>query len=510
MSQQPQPSPEHVSSDDSQKSKDAAALPNRSSPRWLVFLKPKVGIPLAILLVLVSIPLAYRSWRISSLPPIDEPFDVKAFLAETVTDEENAFVEYRRAFAMLVDYSGPSNVWDSYHERMEGRWDDVPSDFEPWFKANESTLEMWLEGTKKPKGCFTPRRKFTIVPPDYPSDARTLARLAVLKAGKLTHDGNVKESWELLHGAFRFSLHVGQSDTLIERLTAAGIQPLIHLGLCAWAHHPKTTAADLERASDALSNDYCTLTRPLSVTLKTQYVIAKPMVPLVNQGIGVFHDNSTVEFAYMFVIGEPQFSELALKHVLANQLEGVDDDLSTRPPFVPGSNCLFDLPLSASRPLSGADLEKTMIPVPAIDLLAGLPQLKLIIAVRDHESLRHSSLLAVLAIERFVRRNGRFPASLEECSQIVDSERFSDPYQTANRPLIFRANADYAVVYSLGTDGVDDAYPVEPPDGNQQSSITRLSHLGHTFEGYRIPLWRPESDADVDEDDSVVSDNVQD
>jgi len=396
MSQQPQPSPEHESSDESQNSNDAAALPNRRAPRWLVFLKPKVGIPLAIFLVLVSIPLAYRSWRISSLPPIDEPFDVKAFLAETVTDEENAFVEYRRAFAMLVDYSGPSNVWDSYHERMEGRWDDVPSDFEPWFKANKSTLEIWLEGTTKPKGCFTPRRKFTVVPPDYPSDARTLARLAVLKAGKLTHDGTVKESWELLHGAFRFSLHVGQSDTLIERLTGAGIQPM------------------------------------------------------------------------------------------------------------------FDLKSSASRPLSGVELEKTFTPVPAIDLLAGFPPLKLTIAARDHEFLRHSAILAVLAIERFVRRNGRFPASLEECSQIVDSERFSDPYQTANRPLIFRANADYAVVYSLGTDGVDDAYPVEPPDGNQQSSVTRLSHLGQTFEGYRIPLWRPESDADVDEDDSVVSDNVQD
>lgn len=52
---------------------------DRRPPKWLVLFNPKVGIPLAILIVLASIPLAIRSWRISSLPQIEKPFDVEAF-----------------------------------------------------------------------------------------------------------------------------------------------------------------------------------------------------------------------------------------------------------------------------------------------------------------------------------------------------------------------------------------------------------------------------------------------
>ena len=71
-------------------------------PKWLILFKPKVGIPLAILLMLAAIPLAIRNWRISNIPQIDEPFDVEAFCSVTIPDEENAFVEYREAFALFV------------------------------------------------------------------------------------------------------------------------------------------------------------------------------------------------------------------------------------------------------------------------------------------------------------------------------------------------------------------------------------------------------------------------
>jgi hypothetical protein len=79
---------------------------DRRAPWWLVLLKPKVGIPLAVFLVLAAIPLGIRSWRISSLPHIDEPFDVEAFCSVTIPNEKNAFVEYREAFDLFVEFRG--------------------------------------------------------------------------------------------------------------------------------------------------------------------------------------------------------------------------------------------------------------------------------------------------------------------------------------------------------------------------------------------------------------------
>ena len=64
------------------------------------------AITLAILIVLAAISLAIRCWRISSLPQIDEPFDIEAFCSATIPDDENAFTEYQDAFKLLVGFPG--------------------------------------------------------------------------------------------------------------------------------------------------------------------------------------------------------------------------------------------------------------------------------------------------------------------------------------------------------------------------------------------------------------------
>ncbi|MCH7688306.1 MAG: hypothetical protein IH899_16765, partial [Planctomycetes bacterium] len=70
--------------------------------RWLLFLlSPKVAIPLMILLALLTAPFMYRMHRINMLPDIGDPFDVEAFGTVEITDEENAFVEYRAASKLL-------------------------------------------------------------------------------------------------------------------------------------------------------------------------------------------------------------------------------------------------------------------------------------------------------------------------------------------------------------------------------------------------------------------------
>jgi hypothetical protein len=73
--------------------------------RWLLFLlSPKVAISLMILLTLLLAPFIYRTHRINQLPDIGDPFDVVAFGTVEISDEDNAFVEYREASSQFADF----------------------------------------------------------------------------------------------------------------------------------------------------------------------------------------------------------------------------------------------------------------------------------------------------------------------------------------------------------------------------------------------------------------------
>jgi hypothetical protein len=463
-------------------------------PWWLILLRPKVGIPLAILLVAVSIPLAYRSWRISSLPPIDEPFDVEAFRAETISDEENAFIEYHKAFDLFIEDTATREEWKTSNDLVAGNWNNSRAAFETWIAVNDPTLAVWLDGTKKPKAISTARHKVSFENAEYVSKARMIARLATIKAGRHLHQNNPIDAWELSYSAYRFSRHVGQNGIATERSTGVSIHRIASSGILAWSHHPKTRGVDIDHAIVTLSKDYLTMTAEHSMVLKHEYLASLKALSSVEYGDWIFAQNPMLDTAIMFLLGEPEFSEVVLRHVLANQLLGVDTAPAARPPLLAGDDFLFDWPSSKSHPVSGVELAKKMAPVPAIAMLNYFPLVKHHIKMRKIERLFQTSMVAVLAIETFVRRQGRFPNSLQECLSSKAAHAIIDPFQSANRPLIFRANADYAVVYSLGADGMDDAYPLEPPDWQPRNSITPLHSPDSGYEGYRIPLWKPRSD----------------
>ena len=510
MSQQPQPSPEHESSDESQKSKDAAALPNRSSPRWLVFLKPKVGIPLAIMIVLVSIPLGIRSWRLSSLPPIDEPFDVEAFCSVTIPDEENAFVEYREAFALFVADTATVEEWDSEDDLYRGRWKLAPTAFKAWISANARATEKWLEGTKKPDAMAVPRDQLSYSNIWHANKERAIARLAFMKAGRHLSRDETASAWKLYHAIFRFTRHLSQNASLQSRVWGIAIHAWTASEILSWAGHPGTSASDLEHAMAVLARDYETMTPPFSDTLKHEHLVLEDCLNSFDYGSQVFDKNPLLNRAMIFLQAEPEFSASLLDHVLKNQLQAVDNDLATRPAFVPGNQCLFDLAASPLRPASGAELANLTLPNTMIDLIAGIPRLKHLLAGRDNERCFQATMMAVLAVEHSVRLHGRFPESLNECAAPSSVKAFSDPHQPVYKPLIFSTDGHFAVVYSIGLDGIDDSHSPKPSAEEERESWSLLRNSGGRFEGFRIPLWRPESDADVDEAAVVVPDNVQD
>lgn len=82
-------------------------------------------------------------------------------------------------------------------------------------------------------------------------------------------------------------------------------------------------------------------------------------------------------------------------------------------------------------------------------------------SVSRHEAQRDVTRVAV-AIERFRRRQGRLPANFPELVPQLLSALPDDPF--SGRPLQYRtATAEY-LVYSVGTNGVDDGGSDQPPE----------------------------------------------
>ena len=71
-------------------------------------LKPKIGIPLVLVVALFCSPWLIRGMRLARVPKKGAPFDLQAFGAVTVADPENAFVAYRLAVSKLAPRSAAS------------------------------------------------------------------------------------------------------------------------------------------------------------------------------------------------------------------------------------------------------------------------------------------------------------------------------------------------------------------------------------------------------------------
>ncbi|MDA0919229.1 MAG: hypothetical protein O2945_09175 [Planctomycetota bacterium] len=493
MSNPQQPMPEDPSADADTHPHSEAQRPrstNRRPSRWLILFKPKVGIPLAILIVLATIFWKCIDSHLSSIPPVDAPFDIDAFCSETIPDSENAFVEYRKAFELFVESSETATSgYSNDKELMAGRFDKASDEVLAWLDANDAAFKVWLDGTKKPSGSFVPRSDVTFDSVAYLRTAMSLSRLATLNAGRLLHEKKPKEAWKVLHATFRFSRHVGQNGILRERYAGTAAMPLASLGIVAWAHDSATTAADIDRAIEVLSRDYAEMTSPYSDAFKLEYIASRKLLSTDTTGGWLSDPRPRSESPILRGLSQSQRSALLLDLVLRNHLAGIDQDLSTGPSLLPDDFRLFDLEASPTQPVSGIELAELISQPMAMQLPAELPKATNALKSRSIQEIYQATMLAVLCIEHFVREEGHLPATIEETCDESRRELIIDPFHPGNQPLIYRSNPEFAVVYTLGYDGIDSQQPLLPPPGTSTTLIERLSRYGRT-EGFRIPLLR--------------------
>lgn len=430
----------------------------------------------------------------------------------TIPDEENAFVEYREAFDLFVEFPNPSPHWNTYRDLVKGDWTNAPPALVTWTSSNDPAFEVWLKGTAKPNAIFAQRSDVDFAAIDYTSSARSLSRFAMLRVGQHLREENTDGAWKILRAAFRFSRHVGQHGIVQERWTGIAILSVACEGLLSWAHHPNTTADEIDHAIDVLSRDFASMTSPFSVTLKHEYLASQNLLRTLGHDSWVFTPTPLVDSALIFVLGEPEHSATLLDLVLENQLAGIGTAAATSPSLIAGNSSIFDLPALPGKRISGVELAALQLQISAIGVEAGFPVMEASLVAFKFEQIIQSAIVAVLSIESYVRRHGEFPASLEEFPEPFAAGLFTDPCHASGGNLIYRADGNFAVIYSLSEDGLDDAHDVPPPDGKPQNSWSQLRHKDRmSLEGYRVPLWRPMAEVQTDDKTpATVPDNVQD
>ena len=248
-------------------------IPDRSRPWFMILLRPAVTIPITLLLLIILACLAtYRSARFRGIPPIDEVVDRETEGRIDVSDEENAFTYYGQAWERLpetLDDKAAGVAVDVLE--AGGNWSDVTPAAKTALTSCEALLDDWKKGTECERGIRLQSADAKWYDVIGVQDSRAISRLVILKSAMLLHEGNTDEAWEWLRALFRFSRHLGNPGSSIERFLgacyhAAGSEILVH-----WAANDGVTSSQIETVIRELDVIY-RLTARNSHVLKRGYL----------------------------------------------------------------------------------------------------------------------------------------------------------------------------------------------------------------------------------------------
>ena len=442
--------------------------------RWRVLLRPWVLISLTVVMFLVAAPLVYRSTRFTGIPPIEEIVDRETEGRFEIDPEENAFTWYEAAWK-----KAPKSLLDEVLSRtidelrLHG-WKSVPERMRELPVIHRAILDEWKQGTEQDRGVAeqpadvmwysTPVRKSLL-----------MVRLSTLHIASCLADDRTGEAWEWLRAQLRFSRHLGNPGSSIERTIGMSIYSTVGESIAIWASHESVTAEQLRVAQDELRSIY-KMTAANSAVLKCGYIATQNVLhssedlkSYCRQDFGspglLTGVPRPLEGSYLFLLGEPEVTELLLRHWCANLLSQCD---------LPREERRLSRTPNLFRP-SGTESPPLVKP----NLLAGLvdrsrlfekfaPTMGLI-EYSDHERALHACLVTCLSAEMFRRQHGEYPSSLAEMvpeflDQVPRDPFGRDPADTLLmtlreepiEPSDTRLNLPGLIVYSRGSDEVDD------------------------------------------------------
>jgi hypothetical protein len=283
----------------------------------------RVTLVLAICLAVAAS--AFAIWWLNSLnglPDIGEPFDVAAFRAFRVPDDQNAFAFLRRAIEKLT----PIRSWEGpYPDGPKFSWSIANPKTREWAGENREALELFLQGADRPDAAM---------PAGDPITRRgfdNLDNVAFLEGSRRQESGDTAGAWECYRAVLRMITHIRRRGSPAQRYSAMKASVGLQRRITDWATDPRTTPAQLQTALDEVLKNEPNPDWDISA-IKYGYLelmrgIERPM-PLIEEewtfGLGDMALSPTIieylEAARRLLLREPERSRRVLRLLCAQYL----------------------------------------------------------------------------------------------------------------------------------------------------------------------------------------------
>jgi hypothetical protein len=321
---------------------ESPAAASGTSQKMLQLLRKRLGQLLRVMLV-VTICLAVAAgalaiWWMKSLnglPDIGDPFDLAAYRALRVPDDQNAFVLLLRADRLVTPWPDlPRAVGVS---APTGSWSKADPKLQAWVEANRQAIELFQQAAAKPDAADP------VGDPSTDVRGLELSELALLEGSKRQESGDTAGAWDCYRAVLRMAAHIQGRGSLDQRhcsniiLLAGG---WLQKRLAPWAADPRTTIPQLHRALDEVlktepkpdGDSFAVKTGNLEIMRSLE----RPVVPRDQQEIeGEWTVRlsdmqlsadiiDSIKAAHRFLLREPERSRRVVKLLCANWLANVE------------------------------------------------------------------------------------------------------------------------------------------------------------------------------------------
>jgi hypothetical protein len=308
---------------------------------------------------------------LNGLPDIGDPFDVAAFRAFGLPDEQNAFTYLRRASEKLTNLSGMVG-WDgSAPGDLKFSWSIANPTLQKWAGENREAFELFQQGAELADAAN---------PAGDPKDNRfidgRLISLALLEASRREESGDTAGAWVCHRAVLRTITHLRRRGSTIQRQQARGWSRMLQRRLTDWATGPRTTISRLRTALEVvLENEpkpewdlfavkyghlefMGALERPIPLSalqdIEGEWTFRLGDLSLSPEMVG------QLEAARRFLLREPERSRRVLRLLCANYLAHAE--IRWRQPRKPAVFAVFTY-LTSTNPITKGKFHIPLYPV---------------------------------------------------------------------------------------------------------------------------------------------------
>jgi len=193
---------------------------------------------------------ALAIWWLNSLnglPDIGDPFDVAAFRAFRLPDEQNAFTYLRRASEKLTPMVGMVGGNGAEPGELKFSWSIANPTLRKWAGENREAFELFQQGAEQADAAN---------PAGDPTDHRSfhggLISLALLEASRRQESGDTAGAWVCYRAVLRTITHLRRRGSTLQRQIAREASRPLQRRLTDWAMGPRTTISQLRTALEVV------------------------------------------------------------------------------------------------------------------------------------------------------------------------------------------------------------------------------------------------------------------